>query len=358
MSSDYERWKKRRDAERARRERDAEAPPRRPTAPPAGNPSRPRAEDPYEPARSYQGHIPLAPEPAPRKPRRQGQGRGCVGCLGLLVGGVLFLGLCVMLTTFLYWRQIEQRGQVNVLILGIDERPNEGDSFRSDTMILAGFDPRERQVALLSIPRDLWVNVPGIGQNRINTAHFYGGPVLAMQTIQSEFGVPVNYYVKLNFDGFVAFVDALGGITVDVQEPLHDENYPTPDYGITTIDIPAGTQQMDGATALIYARSRYSTSDFDRARRQQQIIGAIREKLSDPGMWLQAPRIYAAAFSAIDTDIPQSEWFALAMMLVRSEIERLAIGPEMVKERITPEGAQVLEPEWNLINPLLARFFE
>ncbi len=352
--SDYERWKKQRETERAQRERDAEPPARRPSAPPA------RAAEPYEPARGYQGYVPPIPaaDPHPRRRRSSGQGRGCVGCLGLLLGGVLFLGLCALLTTFMYWRQIEQRGQVNVLLLGIDERPNEGDAFRSDTMILAGFAPRERRVALLSIPRDLWVSVPGFGENRINTAHFYGGPPLAMQTIQSEFDISLHYYVELNFNGFVSLIDALGGITVDVQEPLHDESYPTPDYGITTIDIPAGTQQMDGATALIYARSRYSTSDFDRALRQQQIISAVRDKLAQPGTWLRAPSLYAAAVSAVDTDIPQSEWVALSVILVRSEIVRRTIGPDAVEEFVTDLGAQVLRPRWENINPILAEFFE
>ncbi len=357
MGSDYERWKKRREGERLRRERDVAQPPR-PTAPPPASGTRPAPRESGPPRRSYQGYIPPAPAPGAAPPvRRRGGGRGCTGCLALLVGGVLLVGLGLLLAGLFYWQQVEQRGRVNVLMLGIDERPNEGLDFRSDTMILAGFNPAQREVALLSIPRDLYVTVPDYGENRINTAHFFGGPPLAMETVRRQFNIPLHYYVRMNFNGFVSIVDAMGGITVDVAEPLHDENYPTPDYGITTIDIPAGVQQMDGATALIYARSRYSTSDFDRSRRQQQIIAAIRDKLAQPRVWLRAPAIFGAALTAIATDIPQEEWPALALILIRSSVERAAIGPEAVEEIITAEGAQVLEPNWEAINTLTARYF-
>lgn len=355
MGSDYERWKKQRQAEQARREQEREAPRRAAPAPFAS----PAAERGAEPRRPYQGPIPPAPEPGPAAYRaRRSNSRGCLGCTGLLLGGLILLLLIGALATFLYWRQIEQRGQVNVLVLGIDERPDEGPTFRSDTMILAGFDPRDREVALLSVPRDLWVVVPGYGENRINTAHFFGGPELAVQTVRAELGVPLPYYIRLNFNGFVSLIDALGGITVEVREPLHDENYPTPDYGVTTIDIPAGEQQMDGATALIYARSRYSTSDFDRARRQQEIVAAIRDKVAQPDTLLKAPALWGAFQAATQSNIPQAEWPALALILVRSEIQRTVIGPGAVQEFITAEGAQVLLPQWNVINPILARYFE
>ncbi|MGH2544248.1 MAG: LCP family protein, partial [Ardenticatenaceae bacterium] len=316
MASDYERWKRRRDKERARRERDAEEAARGPVVPR----ERPQPQD-YStsdaseaPRRPYRGYS--APPPTAR-PDDGGRVRGCLGCLTFLVGTLVLLALFLLMLGVFYWRQIEQRGQVNVLILGIDERPNEGINFRSDTMILSGFDPRERQVALLSIPRDLWVTIPGYGENRINTAHFFGGAPLAAETVRNEFGIPLHYYVRLNFDGFVALIDAMGGITLDVPEPLHDENYPTSDYGVMTIDIPAGVQQMDGETALIYARSRYSTSDFDRSRRQQEIIRAVRDKLAQPATWLEAPTIFRATRATISTDIPQTEWPTLALILIR-----------------------------------------
>jgi LCP family protein required for cell wall assembly len=258
----------------------------------------------------------------------------------------------------LYWRQIEQRGAVNVLVLGVDERPQEDPPFRSDTMILTGFNPTRREVAVMSIPRDLWITLPDGNPNRINTAHFFGGPEWAKETVRSNFGVPLAYYVRLNFDGFVSIIDAMGGVPIDVPERLYDENYPTADYGVTTIDIPAGEQVMDGATALIYARSRYSTSDFDRGRRQQEIIAAIQRQLLNPSTWGRYPAVFAAAQSAITTDIPQGEWPALTLILLRSEVHRVAIEHEDTQDFVTDVGAQVLLPVWEAINPKLARYFE
>ncbi len=254
-----------------------------------------------------------------------------------------------------YWRAIVLRGPVHVLILGTDERPGEAGPFRSDTMILARFSPREPRVALLSIPRDLWVNIPGVGENRINAAHFFGGPPLAKETVAATFEVPVHYYVKINFDGFVRIVDALGGIEVDVPEPLVDTNYPTPDYGVTTVRIDAGLQKMDGEVALVYARSRYSTSDFDRARRQQQILVAMRAKLTRPSTWPRLPRVARAVVESVETDMPAQEWPVLALIAWRAgAIERYAIGPNEVTPTMMANGADVLLPDWEAIRRVLA----
>ncbi|MBA3532081.1 MAG: LCP family protein [Ardenticatenales bacterium] len=373
MGSDYDRWKKQRETERARKEQEEQAAPRRPATPPTDDPrpsARPSAASrPEEPRRTYQGAIPTAPEPGKGAVPRKGRGdtlRGCLGCLGLTIGVLLLLAIAVLIGSTFYWREVEQRGRVNVLILGIDERRTEEGPFRSDTMILSAFNPNRREVALMSIPRDLWLTIPDHGENRINTAHYFGemedypggGPAFAKDAVASNFGVPLHYYVKIDFDGFVSIIDAMGGVTIDVPEALHDENYPTPDYGITTIDIPAGVQEMDGATTLIYARSRYSTNDFDRGRRQQEIINAIRNQLALPATWLKAPAIYAAARSAVTTDVPTTEWPALAMILVRSDVKRAAIGPDATRDFITDGGAQVLLPIWEEINPILAEHFE
>ncbi|MCZ7569160.1 MAG: LCP family protein [Ardenticatenaceae bacterium] len=291
------------------------------------------------------------------KPLRNG--RGCTGLLVGLLGVLVAIAVSLGLFGAVYWQALDQRGPVHVLILGLDERPQEQGPFRSDTMILAGFEPQEPRVVLFSIPRDLWVTVPGIGENRINTANFFGGAPLAKETVAQTFGVPVHYYAKLNFDGFVQVIDALGGIDVEVAETLHDEHYPTLDYGVTTIHIEAGRHHFSGAEALIYARSRYSTSDFDRARRQQEVITAIRRRLLQPGAWLRVPAVVAALSGAIETDMPAGEWPALALIAFRAgEIERAAIGPNEVTPFVTENGGQVLLPRWEMITPLLVRLFE
>lgn len=350
MSSDYEKWKKRRDGERARREREGQ-----PASRSSGEPS------------SYEQSTPLGSSDSDESSKLgcRPNARGCLGCFTLLLGLLLLFGISVMIFGRLYWGQIEQGGNINVLVLGVDERTTEAGPFRSDTMILTGFNPSQHQVAILSIPRDLWVTIPEVGQNRINTALFFGdlrepkeGLQLAKQTVKENFGLPLlQYVVKINFDGFTGIIDAMGGITVDVPEALHDENYPTADYGVTTIDIPAGEQQMDGATALIYARSRYSTSDFDRSRRQQEIIGAIQRQLLQPSTWLRVPAIFNAVRGAISTDIPIDQWPALGLILVGSDIERVTIGPENTQNSVI-EGAQVLLPIWERINPILDDYFK
>ncbi len=363
--SDFDDWKKKRDADRARRERENAGDNRGYVPPSSPRPAGSDAEKSPEPPRTldggkktYQGTVPATNAPAPKSARRSGAVNGCIGCLTLLLGFVVLAGLAGWFAYTFYWRQIEQRGAVNVLVLGIDERAGEDPPFRSDTMILTGFNPTRREVAVMSIPRDLWITLPDGSNNRINTAHFFGGPALAKETVASNFGIPLTYYVKLNFDGFVGIIDAMGGVPINVPEPLHDENYPTADYGVTTIDIPAGEQVMDGETALIYARSRFSTSDFDRGRRQQEIIAAIQAQLLNPNTWGKYPAIFTAAFSALETDIPQTEWPALTLILLRSDVQRAAIERTDTQDFITDGGAQVVLPVWENINPKLARYFE
>lgn len=278
---------------------------------------------------------------------------GC-GCLFVTVI-LIALVTAILGYSWYYWHTVVARGPVHVLVLGIDERSGEAAPFRSDTMILTRFDPRHRKIALMTIPRDLWVEIPGVGANRINAAHFFGGPALARQTVRSVFDVPVHYYVRLNFEAFTAIIDAMGGIVVDVPETLHDQRYPTAEYGVTTIHIEAGRQHMNGETALIYARSRYSTSDFDRARRQRQVLAAMKRKLSRPTTWLRLPLVAYAALTTIDSDLPLSEWPALTLISLRAtEVEQLAIGPDETVPYTTNSGAAVLLPNWERINALLA----
>lgn len=281
-----------------------------------------------------------------------GCGCGCIPNIVLFI--LLIVGVGTAAWGWYYWNAIEARGPVHVLVLGIDERAGEQGPFRSDTMILARFDPRTPRVVTLSIPRDLWVSIPNYGENRINTANFFGGQALAKQTVSNAFGLPVHYYVRINFDGFVNIIDAMGGITVDVPEPLHDEQYPTADYGVTTIHIDAGRQHMDGATALVYARSRHSTSDFDRGRRQQQILAAMKQKMQRPTTWVRLPFIISAVTTSVETDMPPSEWPVLGLITIRAEnVDRLSIDREQTTPYVTAQGAAVLLPNWDQINVLL-----
>jgi len=238
---------------------------------------------------------------------------------------------------------------------------------RSDVLILATVYPAGPRVALLSIPRDLYLEIPGYGQNRINTAHFWGeneaegqGPVLAMETVRQNFGVPVQHYVRLDFNGFRAIVDAIGGVDVNVEEPVVDYAYPTDDYGVITIEIPAGEQRMDGETALRYARSRHGSSDFERAQRQQQIMQAFIRRLLTPAVWPRLPIVYAAVMDNVGTDLTIGDILLLAPTLARvgpDGLERRVIDREMTQPWTTPTGGAVLLPRWEVITPVVQELF-
>jgi LCP family protein required for cell wall assembly len=227
--------------------------------------------------------------------------------------------------------------------------------------------PDGPRLALLSIPRDLYVDIPGHSANRINTAHFWGereseggGPALAMQTVAETFDVPVHGYVRLDFDGFRAIVDGVGGIDVVVEEGIVDDGYPTADYGTTRIEIPAGPQHMDGETALRYVRSRHGSSDFDRAERQQRVVIALAGRLSGPRGWTRLPAVFGAVIRHVDTDLGLGELLQLAFTGLRvgpDGIEHHVIDREMTRPWTAPTGGAVLLPLWEAIDPLVEEVF-
>jgi LCP family protein required for cell wall assembly len=262
----------------------------------------------------------------------------------------------------------EKKDRVTVLLLGIDERKGEYGPWRTDTMMLASVDPVSKTASLLSIPRDLWVPIPGYGENRINTANYTGdlkkypggGPALAKKTVQYNFGVPVHYYVLVNFDGFEKIIDTIGGIDIVVEQPIHDDTYPDDSYGYITVDIPAGLQHMDGATALQYARSRHGIGDFGRARRQQQILFAIREQALRLNLLPKLPELLDTLGDTVQTDLQPGEIINLAMLasdISQENVKTAVIDEHMTVEYVTPTSAQVLLPIREKIRPLIDEFF-
>jgi len=235
---------------------------------------------------------------------------------------------------------------------------------RSDVVMLMSVRAAELDLALVSIPRDLYVEIPGHGAGRINSAHFWGerereggGPALAMQTVSSSFRVSVDHFVRVDFDGFRAIIDALGGIDIAVENRLVDNAYPTEDYGTTRIEIPAGLQRMDGETALRYVRSRHMSSDFDRAARQQQVVVALAERLSDPRVWIRVPALLGVAAGSVDADLSGWALAQLAFTALRvgpEGIEHHVIDQDMTQPWTTPTGGAVLLPRWEAIDPLVA----
>ena len=308
--------------------------------------------------------LPPAPE---RSPIERGRGRSRRYVLLLALFLLISFAAGMAAGGYALWQWSATRPRTNVLILGLDSRPEQGNIVRSDTLILATAYPPGPRVALLSIPRDLYVDIPGYGPNRINTAHFWGeieieggGPQLAMQTVAQNLGVPVHHYARVDFDGFRAIVDAVGGVDVIVEQPIVDDAYPTADYGTIHVEIPAGPQHMDGETALRYARSRHGSSDLDRTRRQQQILTGLVQRMLEPRVWIKLPLVIQAVTKDVDTDLTTWDLLLLASTLYRvgpEGIEQHVIEPEMTEPWTTSSGGAVLLPRWEAITPLVQDAF-
>jgi polyisoprenyl-teichoic acid--peptidoglycan teichoic acid transferase len=259
---------------------------------------------------------------------------------------------------------------VNILLLGLDLRPDVEDT-RADTQIVVHIDPVSKSAAMFAIPRDLWVPIPGHGENRINTAYQTGeddkinvpggGPALAMATIEHNFGVPIHYFAQVDFTGFERVVDAMGGLTIDVPRPLVDNEYPLANEGVTRIYIPAGLQHMDGKTALQYARSRHADSDLGRNYRQQQVLLAMRQTGLNVNILSKLSDLAGKLSDAVKTDLSIPQVGSLAQLgnqIDADSIQTVLIDADMVYEYTIPEtGAQVLMPRWELIRPKIAQAF-
>jgi LCP family protein required for cell wall assembly len=222
-------------------------------------------------------------------------------------------------------------------------------------MIVVSVDAANNVVRLLSIPRDLWVNIPGHGYNRINTAELWGelakkgtGTDRVKQTIYQNLGIPIHYYVRVDFQGFMKIIDAVGGVNIDVDCPLPD------------IKLSAGMQHMNGQEALRYARSRKSTNDFDRGRRQRKVLMALWDQALTMDIIPKLPGLWRTMSGTFETDLPLSQVINLAYIGVHLKPQHIlsrAIGPSQVQGWITPQGASVLLPREDKIRALLNSFY-
>ncbi len=296
--------------------------------------------------------IPLPTYEEQPQPRPHGLHLGFLGRLLLLlvlvVGG--FLAASLLLTP----------ARESVLVLGSDARPDEikqNQIGRTDTILLMVADRATPRVSMVGVPRDLWVNIPGHGQERINAAFEFGGGQAAKQTVGDVLGQRVDRYLLIGLQGVRDIVDAVGGVDITVAQAIHDDAYPTDDYGTITIDIPAGKQHMDGETALRYARTRHQDSDFGRIGRQQQVLGAVRSAMLNPVNWPRAPAVLAATQAAIKTDLNPLDMVAVAAAVLRDpgEPDRLVIDTSLVNPITGDGGAFLLEPRPEL-KPAVARF--
>lgn len=204
------------------------------------------------------------------------------------------------------------RERLNVLVLGIDTRDGDRTTQNTDTMIVVSLDPLNKTAAMLSIPRDVYINKPGIFQGKINAAFAAGGPDLVRRLTNDLLGIRIHSYALVNFDAFNRIVNGVGGVIVDVKRPVRDEFYPTVDYGVERVNISAGPQLMFGDAALKYARSRHDSNDYSRAKRQQDVLGALRVKLSQSQELRMLPSLMDGVGTTIETDFDPSNVLPLA----------------------------------------------
>jgi LCP family protein required for cell wall assembly len=245
---------------------------------------------------------------------------------------------------------------ISILLIGVDKRPTPDEGVRSDTLILVRLDPREQWASMLSIPRDSIVQIPHLGQAKINAAYAHGyahaaelygsgtdpdagGAALVAETVEQFLKVRVDYTAQVDFRGFEQVVDTVGGVLLDVPQPLLDPEYPTDDYGVQRIYIPAGLQVLAGRDALIYARSRHSSNDFDRSQRQQQVLRALLDQVRARGLLENAgalPELAEVVARNVRTTLPVRDLttlnglVALARQLDSKRIVQLSLNPNDV----------------------------
>ena len=260
---------------------------------------------------------------------------------------------------------LEQSAEtVNIVLMGTDV--TEGN-WRTDTLIVVSVDPNLPSVSMLSIPRDLFVYIPGWKMSRINTADYHGmragypggGPGLVKAAIEYNLGIRVHYYARADFQGFVEIVNTLGGIDVVADCELHD-TFPDPEApgGASDIDISPGVHHLEGKQALWYARSRWNTSDFDRGRRQQRVLRGTLAKIKQMDLLPKLPELWDELTQTIETDLSLETALWLAKVAGRLDadvaIKSRFIDNTVVENWLTSEGAAVLLPNPSRVGPLIS----
>ena len=265
---------------------------------------------------------------------------------------------------------------INIVLLGSDQRPNT-PGWRTDVIIVVSVNPDIPSVNMFSIPRDTWVYIPNWRYTRINLADSHGetenfpggGPGLVAQTLQYNFGIPVQYYARVDFNGFKHLIDGVGGVNVVADCPLYDifpDNPPeVTDIGFMditgTIDIPvAGIYHLDGKHALWYARSRKTTSDFDRSRRQQRVLRGLWDNIKAQGIIGQLPALWGELNSTVQTDLNLNDVLFLANLgtkIDHSSIKSSFLDGQYAHRFVSGEGASVFFFNWAEISTTLQSAF-
>jgi LCP family protein required for cell wall assembly len=254
---------------------------------------------------------------------------------------------------------------INFIVLGSDRRPHWNE-WHTDAIHVVSIQRERGVVSVLSVPRDLYVYIPGFWMSRINFADYYGeaygytggGPALVRDTMLYNLGIRIDYYVRTDFDGLIGIVDTLGGVDIPVHCRLTD-HWPYPDesgmYPILTVN--PRIHHMDGETALWYARSRMTTSTFSRERRQQQVLQAIWHRARDSGALTQIPALWEQTQDMLVTDVDFQgviDMAPIAFTLQDPNVRFYNISRSGVTPWITPHGGNVFLPQWEPLQPVIA----
>lgn len=265
------------------------------------------------------------------------------GCLTFFLAGIILFAIYLLIPL-----------RTNLLILGTDSRDPTDPNGRTDTIILTSIVPLRPDVAMLSVPRDLWVDVSGgIGQQRINTAYFLAeinepgtGTQNIKDTIRANFGVDMNYYALIQFEGITTVVDAIGGVDIVIPRPMSGYD--------------AGTVHMDGTETLAFVRDRTGSDDFFRMERGQIFIKSLWTQLLHPNEWSKIPALIGSLSAVVQTDLPFWLYPRIGFALLRAGpdgIDNRVITRDMVNPFTTSGGAQVLGPNWEAIDPVVEELF-
>lgn len=257
------------------------------------------------------------------------------------------------------------KDRITILLLGADLTASDGSS-RTDTIMLVNIDPQKKTAAIMSIPRDIKVVIPGYGIDKINAAFALGdynkvqggGAGLMIRTIEANFGIPIHAFVQVDFNGFMQVIDTVGGIYVDVPYPILDSSYPAENFNYQRIYFPAGWQHLDGEEALMYARTRHQDGDTSRSARQQQVLLALRDQHLNADLITQLPRLITQFGGTVRTDISVADAIKLAQIgldIPRENITQLTAASALYEE-YDASGIYYLNVDWGLMEELLSDF--
>lgn len=261
---------------------------------------------------------------------------------------------------------LDSKQRINILLLGSDnDQKFQNDALLAQTMIVVSIDPSAHQVTMLSLPRDLWVEIPGHPSAKIDLAYAQGGAALARATVEKAFKIPIHYYAWVGLNGLVRVVDRVGGVDLDVLHPVLDDNYPNDfsdsGYGTERVYLAAGPQHLDGRHALQYVRSRHGDllSDFGRSVRQQQLLLAIQQRVAGMDLVTALPTLAKDLNGHVRTDLDLLRLTQLALFmrgLHPGDVHQAYIS-SYVHDATSPDGQQILLADWTAVHAYLRQLF-